>query len=184
MMLRSMKGLEGYAIGATDGTVGQVKDLYFDDQVGGVRCAVADTSTWLADGCALSLKACDQVDDPELRSCTAVVDYHIYASDGYIGHVWGLLMDEETWAIRYMVVDTSNWWLGHKVLIAPAWIKDLNWVDRTVSVDLTRQAVKDAPAYDAAAQLNRAQELSLHEYYGKPGYWTNEMRRETDINRK
>ena len=34
-------------------------------------------------------------------------------------------MDEETWAIRYMVVDTSNWWLGHKVLIAPAWIKDL-----------------------------------------------------------
>ncbi|MEO7129318.1 MAG: hypothetical protein ABI040_10740 [Rhodoferax sp.] len=93
-------------------------------------------------------------------------------------------MDEETWAIRYMVVDTSNWWLGHKVLIAPAWIKDLNWVDRAVSVDLTRRAIKVAPAYDAATQLNRAQELSLHEYYGRSGYWSNELKRETDINRK
>ena len=28
----------------------------------------------------------------------------------------------QTWAIRYLVVDTSNWWMGHKVLIAPPWI--------------------------------------------------------------
>jgi hypothetical protein len=59
-------------------------------------------------------------DDIHLRSCKAVVDYHIEATDGDIGHVQGLLVDEEIWAIRYMVVDTSNWWLGHKVLVAPA----------------------------------------------------------------
>ena len=183
-MLRNMKALEGYSIGATDGTVDQVKDFYLDDQAWGVRCPVVDTGTWLANAYARTLQARHKGDDPHLCSCNAVVGYHIYASDGYIGHVWGLLMDEETGAIRYMVVDTSNWWLGHNVLIAPPWIKDLNWVDGTVSVDLTRQAVKDAPAYDEAAQLNRAQELSLHEYYGKPGYWTNEMKRETDISRK
>ena len=203
MMLRNMKGLQGDSISATGGTLGLVQDFYVDDQAWG-GAGLGDAERYPSQilsgyggfgsppaeraaqdkAYARSQKTLHKDDAPRLRTCNAVVDYHIYASDGYIGHVWGLLMDEETRAIRYMVVDTSNWWLGHKVLIAPAWIKDLNRVDGTVSIDLTRQAVKDAPAYDAAAQLNRAHELSLHEYYGRPGYWTNEMRRETDINRK
>ena len=36
-MLRSMKELEGYAIHATDGTIGHVKDFYFDDESWVVR---------------------------------------------------------------------------------------------------------------------------------------------------
>ena len=45
--------------------------------------------------------------DPHLRSCKGVKNYHIEATDGDIGHVQSLLVDEETWAIRYMVVDTE-----------------------------------------------------------------------------
>ncbi len=112
-------------------------------------------------------------DDPHLRSCNAVMGYHTHAKDGDIGHVQGLLVDEETWAIRYMIVDTSNWWLGHQVLIAPQWITAVSWPEATVSVSLTRQAVKDAPAYDPAAQLDRDRELDIHKHYGSPGYWEN-----------
>ncbi|MEO7128792.1 MAG: PRC-barrel domain-containing protein [Rhodoferax sp.] len=202
-MLRNMIGLQDYSIGAADGTVGQVQDFYFDDQAGGDAglCGAGMYPNQILPGYAgfgsptagraeednahaRTLPAHHKGDDPHLRSCNAVVDFHVYASDGYIGHVWGLLMDEETRAIRYMVVDTSNWWLGHKVLIAPAWIKDLNRVDGTVSVDLTRRAVKDAPFYDESAQLNRAQELSLHEYYGRPAYWSNETKWESNTSRK
>ena len=93
-----------------------------------------------------------QDDDPHLRSCKAVMSYHIQATDGDIGHVQGLLVDEETWAIRYMIVNTSNWWLGHQVLVAPQWIQDVSWHDSTVSVNLTRQAVKNAPPYDSTAR--------------------------------
>ncbi|MEO8627186.1 MAG: PRC-barrel domain-containing protein [Betaproteobacteria bacterium] len=110
-------------------------------------------------------------DDPHLRSCKAVMSYRIEATDGDIGHVHGLLVDEQTWAIRYIVVDTSNWWLGHQVLIAPQWIRDVRWGDSTVAVNLTRQAVKDAPAYDPATQLDRTQEMSLYKHYGRPAYW-------------
>ena len=46
------------------------------------------------------------------------------------------------------VVATSNWWGGQRVLIAPQWIKDVSWSEATLSVDLTRQAVKDACPYD------------------------------------
>ncbi|OYV01946.1 MAG: photosystem reaction center subunit H [Burkholderiales bacterium PBB5] len=84
-------------------------------------------------------------DDPHLRSCNAVTGYHIHATDGEIGHVSGFLVDDETWAIRYLVVDTSNWWVGHKVLIAPPWIEGVHWSDQTVSVSLSRASIQNAP---------------------------------------
>lgn len=119
-------------------------------------------------------------DDPHLRSYKAVMDYHIQAADGDIGHVQGILFDEETWAIRYFIVNTSNWWLGHLVLIAPQWIQQVSWLDSTVSVDLTRQSVKDAPAYDASIQLSREQEVNIFKYYGHPGYWEDEIKFEAE----
>ena len=109
--------------------------------------------------------------DHHLRSCNAILKYHIHASDGDIGHVAGLLVDDETWAIRYLIVDTSTWWLGHQVLVAPQWIRDVSWSHSKVSIDLSREALKDAPTYDATAPLDRGQETDLFEYYGRPGYW-------------
>ena len=111
-------------------------------------------------------------DDCHLRSSNAVIGHHIEATDGDIGHVEDLLVDDDTWAIRYLVVDTSNWWGGQHVLIAPKWIDEVSWPEAKVSVDLTRQSIKDAPPYDSAAQLDRQREQSIYEHYGRPGYWT------------
>lgn len=110
----------------------------------------------------------DRGDDPHLRSCRAIEKYHIHAADGDIGHVDSLLVEDETWAIRYLVVTTSDWWLGHQTLVAPPWITDISWLDATVSVDLMRQAIKDAPIYDAKALPNPDRERSLFEHYGRP----------------
>jgi hypothetical protein len=110
-------------------------------------------------------------DNTHLRSCKAVMDYRIMATDGDIGHIHSLLVDEETWAIRYLVVKTSNWWRGNQVLIAPQWIKGITWSSATVSVELTRQSVIDAPPYDSTELLNRAAEANIYEHYGHPSYW-------------
>jgi hypothetical protein len=58
--------------------------------------------------------------DSHLRSTGAVTGYHIEAEDGEIGHVAGFIVDDETWAIRYIEVLTKNWWPGKKVLVSPA----------------------------------------------------------------
>lgn len=110
-------------------------------------------------------------DDPNLRSCAAVVGHHIQATDGEVGHVEGFLIDDETWAIRYLVVNTSNWWLGHKVLIAPQWVGGVHWSDETVSVDLDLEAVKAAPVYDPSVPLDRQREMGLYTHYGRQPYW-------------
>ncbi|NTU85811.1 MAG: PRC-barrel domain containing protein, partial [Chloroflexales bacterium] len=93
--------------------------------------------------------------DAHLRSTREVMGYHIQASDGAIGHIKDFVMDDTTWALRYLVVDTQNWWPGKQVLVAPTWITAVNWDDRTVGVDLPRATIKAGPEYDPS-QLNRA----------------------------
>ncbi|MGV8917076.1 MAG: PRC-barrel domain-containing protein [Pseudomonas sp.] len=116
-------------------------------------------------------RARHQDEDPHLRSCKAIIGYHIKAIDGEVGHVESLLIDEDTWAIQYLVVNTSNWWLGHKVLIAPEWIDAVRWLDKTVSVDLECESIKTSPLYASSEQLNRERESSLYNHYGRAGYW-------------
>ena len=109
--------------------------------------------------------------DPHLRSTNEVTGYYIRATDGDIGHAEEFLVEDGSWAIRYMVVDTRNWWPGKAVLIAPQWIREVSWGDRRVFVDLTRQQVKDSPEYDPTVPLNRAYEERLHRHYDRPFYW-------------
>ncbi len=100
--------------------------------------------------------------DPHLRSVNTVTHYHVHATDGDIGHVEGLLINEESWAIQYLIVNTSNWWLGHQVLIAPEWLDHVSWAESMVYLDLTREAVKTSPPHDPAALLEREHETALH----------------------
>lgn len=110
-------------------------------------------------------------DDPHLRSSDEVIGYHIQATDDEIGHVEDFLVDEETWQIRYMVVDTSNWWFGKKVLIAPTWIARVSWVDQQVSVGLLKDAVQSSPPWDPNVPVSQAYEERLYGHYGRPAYW-------------
>jgi hypothetical protein len=109
--------------------------------------------------------------DVHLRSATEVRGYHIEGLDGSIGHVADFIVDESDWALRYLVIDTSNWWVGKKVVIAPVWASKVNWAARTVEVQLTRAAIKGSPAWRGPGAANREYEQLLYEYYGKPGYW-------------
>lgn len=109
--------------------------------------------------------------DPDLRSIRATTGDAILASDGEIGHVEDFLIDEAGWPVRYMIVDTRNWLPGRKVLVAPQWIRDIDWADGRVSVGLSREQVRTGPEYDPQRPPERAYEEALHGHYGREGYW-------------
>ncbi len=75
-------------------------------------------------------------------------------------------MEDADWSIRYLVVDTSNWWLGKKVLISPRSAREIDWMERLVNLNVDRQRVKNSPAYDASIPVDRAYETQFHSYYG------------------
>jgi hypothetical protein len=109
--------------------------------------------------------------DPHLRSTQAVTGYYIQARDGDIGHVEDFIMDDGAWIIRYMVVDTRNWWPGKKVLLSPWWISEVIWNTSRVRVNMDCENIKNSPPFDPTTPVNRAYEDCLYAYYGRPKYW-------------
>ena len=251
-MLNRMGKLIGMSSRASDGELGKVKDVYFDDHRWAVRYLIVDTGGWLVDRKVLiSPIAIERVDwnkrsvqvrltrqqvrvsppidtdkpvsrqhevdflayygypsywggpfmwgttsypqpgptatltpihyaldaqaravtDPHLRSVHELSGYRLKASNGLMGHLEDLLVDSESWAIRYIVVDTRNWWPGKHVLISPQWITRVDWAERLVTLDVARDTVQSAPEYDPGSEYSRAHEASLHRHYQRPGYW-------------
>jgi sporulation protein YlmC with PRC-barrel domain len=113
----------------------------------------------------------EQTGDPSLRSVAEVSGYYIQATDGDIGHVEDFIVDTEAWAIRYLVIDTKNWWPGKKVLVSPLWVEQVNWEESKVHLDMNRDMIKNSPEFDPSAPVNRAYEDRLFDYYGWPKYW-------------
>jgi sporulation protein YlmC with PRC-barrel domain len=109
--------------------------------------------------------------DVHLRSAGEVRGYGIQGNDDAIGQVDDFIVDDETWQVRYLVIDTSNWWFGKKVLVAPHWASRVVWEEGKVYVALSRDEIKNSPEWDATAAVNREYEARLYDHYGRPGYW-------------
>jgi hypothetical protein len=255
-MLRSFNHLRGHGIHASDGEIGSLRDLYFDDQSTSIRYFVVDTGTWLPGRRVLLAPAAiggidtergeivtgltrRQVEesppvdserpvsrqhemdlhtyygwqpywavppmagslapfwgpampgteyppagearvaeevaarerehaDPHLRSAREVEGYHVAATDGEIGHVEDFLIGDDDWAIHLLGIDTGNWLPGRKVVISPAWLRDIDWSGQRIVVDLTRQQIKDSPGYDPASIPDEGYLERLDAHYGRP----------------
>jgi uncharacterized protein YrrD len=251
-VLRRLNILSGSAIHATDGTIGHVKDFYFDDQAWVVRYLVVNPGSWLADRKVLispygvtrplgdnhiinvsmnreQVKKSPNIDthkpvsrqreldyldyygyptywdgagiwgadavpilppltlsgyaerrerretsvesgDEHLRSTGEVSGYHLKASDESIGHVEDFLFDEETWGIRYLIINTRDWWPGgKKVLVSTRWINSIEWTERRIVTSLTSEVVKSSA--EELTTFDREFEQRLHTAHGKTGYW-------------
>jgi hypothetical protein len=108
--------------------------------------------------------------DAHLRSSRAVIGHRIQASDELIGHVEDFLFDEETWAIRYLIVDTRNWLPGKHVLVSPEWVRGVSWGEQTLSVDLTRRQIEESPRYDPEHLPSHDYEKALHQHYSRSSH--------------
>lgn len=235
-MLRPVNQIAKLSVRATDGPIGRVTDVYFDDEQWAVRYLVVDTGMWLGWHVLISPHAVagldwenstidvaltrDQVErspradlqhplsrlyesefythfgyppyweaapvlddapvaapdpssdplatsaaDSQIRSWREVKGFHITATDGEIGHVDDVLVDEQSWLIRFIEVDTSNWIGGTSVLVPRAALGSVSWPDGTISVALTRAQVEHSPRADEA-HLTGVLEDELDTYYG------------------
>jgi hypothetical protein len=113
--------------------------------------------------------------DHHLRSTHAVAGYHLQALDGDIGHIEDFVIDDETWAIRYLIVGTKNWWPGKKVLVSPHWIERVSWAESKAFINLSRDTIKESPEYSAESLPTRDYEVELYRHYDRQGYWIDEL---------
>lgn len=169
-MACSNKELEGCSVAASDGDVGHVRDVRFDDGQWRIEQLVVDTGGWLAgrrtsipaqsvrrlDRQARRLEAAltrDQIEHAsgdasgELRSGAELSGCAAIATDGSIGHVDEFLFDEQSWQIQAVVIDTRSWWPGGQVLVDAGAIDAIDWGGRELRLALTREAVRSMHPY-------------------------------------
>ena len=108
--------------------------------------------------------------DPHLRSATALTSYHLVATDGEIGHLESFLLDDESWTIRYLLIDTRNWWFGKHVLLAPFAVTEIDWSSSKIRLNVPRDQVRTSPAWQPDDNVSGEYERRLHLHYGWPGY--------------
>jgi hypothetical protein len=58
------------------------------------------------------------------------------------------MMDDKSWAIRHLVVETGRWFSGKEVLISASKIDRISYVESKVVVNLTKEAIRKAPEFD------------------------------------
>jgi uncharacterized protein YrrD len=137
---------------------------------GGMGLAGVQISRGIGDGRTPQQEADERashVGDAHLRSIREVTGYEIVAPDGHLGHVEGFIIDDETWKIRYLAVDTRDWWPGKKVLLPLDWIGQVIWPEHTVGVKVTRDQVQSGPEWHPHEPISPAFEAELAEYYAQ-----------------
>lgn len=77
--------------------------------------------------------------NPHLRSSWHVTGYAVHARDGEVGHIADYTLGDQSWAIRYLVVDTGNWLPGMRVSVESQLATRISWDEATVFLDLPRE---------------------------------------------
>jgi hypothetical protein len=124
-------------------------------------------------GTPMSVPSYSEEQDMEashLRSTKEVMTYHIRAMDGELGHVEDFLIDDD-WNLRYMIVDTKNYWTGRKFVVAPDWIRTITWDGQMVHVGMQRQEITEAPEFRTGKPITKEFEEKLNDYYTKLSCW-------------
>jgi hypothetical protein len=94
--------------------------------------------------------------DPHLRSLAEVQKYRVRATDGDAGHIVDVIIDDEEWNIRHLVMDTGRWLPGRKVLISPDWTAGIDWAHSVVSMSHSRDEIRHRPPYDPSLPPDHA----------------------------
>ena len=105
------------------------------------------------------------------RNINSLVGYNMGATDGIIGEVEDFYFDDESWAIRYLILKTGNWLSGRKVLISTSALTKASWKTGLFPVDLTKQQIHSSPDIDTDKPVFRQHEHILNDHYNWQNYW-------------
>jgi uncharacterized protein YrrD len=106
-----------------------------------------------------------------LHDLNALTGSSVIATDGEMGSIRNFLFDDQSWMIRYVVVDVGGWLTRRAVVLAITAVEHPDWVKKTFQVHLTKEQVRHSPDVDTEKPVSRQQEIAMHEYFGWSIYW-------------
>ena len=94
-------------------------------------------------------------------------NYTLMIYDGKIGLIEGLIIEDDQWRLRYLVVRTGFLLSGKLVLIPPQWINRISFEQREILVGLPCSLIKEAPDYDFDVPIDRVYEQRVDDHFSR-----------------
>lgn len=107
-----------------------------------------------------------------LHSVKKLTGMRIAAADGEIGSIEDVYFDDEKWVIRHLVADTGKWLTGRKVLLSPISVSGIDWEDKIIRMNLSREQIRSSPGLTTHKTVSRQHETDIYNHYGYPYYWS------------
>ncbi len=106
-----------------------------------------------------------------LRNINDIYGIQLAATDGTIGHVKDFYFDDQSWTLRYLIVDTGSWLTGQQVLLSPHAFDGFGPDGAALKVNLTREQIENSPTIESHRPVTRQHERDYYQYYSWPAYW-------------
>ncbi len=113
----------------------------------------------------------DSKGEPEIYKAKDIIRYEFAAQDDSFGQVEDLLIEEDSYKVRYFVIDTRKFFGGKKVLISADWVENIDWIKAQIQTNVTKEQVENSPEYLPEIPLSREMEVDLYSYYNRAPYW-------------
>jgi sporulation protein YlmC with PRC-barrel domain len=104
-----------------------------------------------------------------LRAARELADYRIESEGKVIGVVYDLMLDRESWTIRYVVTSSQNR-RGSYSLIPFQMIKKISWPQKQIRVSITKEALAKSPQYDPSKPVTQELEDEIYNYFDQVEY--------------
>ena len=101
----------------------------------------------------------------------ALIGCPVVATDGEMGSVRTFLFDDQSWKVRYLVVDVGNWLKRRDVVLPITALERPDWANRTCHAHLNKEQVRDSPEVDTEMPVSRQQEIAMRDYFGSLACW-------------
>ncbi len=128
-------------------------------------------------------------DEYHLRSTREVEGYRVETADAEagdgkagsagdrgVGTVGGFLIEDATWAVRYLRIDPHESLGGGRLYVSPRWVGEFSWIENKMTLEMQSSRLREIPTFGVQETLSRNEEEQLHGFFEKPGYWEEESR--------
>jgi len=106
--------------------------------------------------------------NPDLCSFRDTRGYAVESLGGIVGKMHDLILDDQTWAVQTLVIDTGTWFTSKKVLLGSNAVQELDWHKKAIRVAIEKPVIDEAPEFDPGEPINEQVEVRYYDYYGRP----------------
>ncbi|MFY4730553.1 PRC-barrel domain-containing protein [Nitrospira sp. BLG_2] len=107
----------------------------------------------------------------QFRRVRDIAALTLSAIDGQMGSISELYFDDQSWTVRYLVINTGGWLSWRNVLLAPLAVAGIDDADASMRINLRKEQIEQAPPIEEAKPISRQYEEAYYEHFRWAPYW-------------